>query len=159
MKAIINISLALAVSLMCISARSQATGNQSFTKTKQEVKMENQEMKEFILLVRVPQNYGSEQAIEVRSKWNALLEKWKANGTYITSFVYPNDGYLVTGSTKTITKEGVVSNNFKLVSNMILKAANYEAALELAKECPVLEQDGMIEVREIQPRPAAPGKK
>ena len=89
----------------------------------------------------------------MREHWNTLLDTWKANGTYITSFVYPNDGYLVTGSEKFITNEGVVSNNFKLVSNMILRATSYEAALELAKKCPVLEQGGMIEVREIQPRP------
>lgn len=117
--------------------------------------MENQinEFKEYILLVRLPLNYGPDKAKEVREKWNTLLDKWKENGPYVTSFVYPNDGYLVTGSEKSVTNEGVVSNNFKLVSNMILKAANYEAALELAKKCPVLEQGGMIEVREIQPRP------
>lgn len=117
--------------------------------------MENQidEFKEYILLVRVPLNYGPEQAKEVREQWNMLLDKWKAKGTYVTSFVYPNEGYLVTGSEKSVTKEAVISNNFKLVSNMILRAVNYEAALELAKECPVLEQGGMIEVKEVQPRP------
>ena len=116
--------------------------------------MENQisEFKEYILLVRLPLNYGADQAKEVREKWNTLLDKWKANGIYVTSFVYPNDGYLVTGSEKFVTNEAVISNNFKLVSNMILRAVNYEAALELAKKCPVLEQGGMIEVREIQPR-------
>lgn len=117
--------------------------------------MENQNdgLKEFILLVRLPLNYGPDKAKEVREQWNTLLDKWKENGTYVTSFVYPNDGYLVAGSEKMVTNESVVSNNFKLVSNMILRAANYEAALELAKKCPVLEQDGTIEIREIQPRP------
>jgi uncharacterized protein YciI len=133
---------------------SQVATNQSST-LKKEIKMDNQinEFKEYILLVRLPLNYGPENAKEVRVQWNTLLEKWKADGTYVTSFVYPNDGYLVTGSEKSVTKEGVISNNFKLVSNMILRAANYESALELAKQCPVLKQGGMIEVREIQPRP------
>jgi uncharacterized protein YciI len=133
---------------------SQVATNQSST-LKKEIKMDNQinEFKEYILLVRLPLNYEPENAKEVREQWNTLLEKWKADGTYVTSFVYPNDGYLVTGSEKSVTREGVVSNNFKLVSNMILRAANYEAALELAKQCPVLKQGGMIEVREIQPRP------
>ena len=119
--------------------------------------MENQStaLKEYILLVRLPLDYGPEKAKEVREQWNMLLEKWKANGTYVISFVYPTDGYLVTGSEKSVTNEGVIANNFKLVSNIILKAANYEAALELAKKCPVLEQGGMIEVREIQPRQQA----
>lgn len=117
--------------------------------------MENQitEFKNYILLVYLPLNYGPDNAKEVRSQWNALLEKWKAEGTYNTSFVYPNDGYLVTGSGKSVAHGGVVSNNFKLVSNIILRAANHEGALALAKSCPVLEQGGMIEVREIQPNP------
>lgn len=117
--------------------------------------MENQitGFKDYILLVHLPLHYGPDQAQEVRAQWNRLLEKWKANGTYVTSFVYPNDGYLVTGPEKSVTKEAVISNNFKLVSNMILRAADDETALALAKSCPVLEQGGMIEVREIQARP------
>jgi uncharacterized protein YciI len=133
---------------------SQAKTIQPTTSNK-ELKMENQnsESKEYILLVRLPLDYGPDKAKEVREQWNVLLDKWKANGTYVTSFVYPADGYLVTGSEKSVTNETVVSNNFKLVSNMILRAKDYEAALLLAKECPVLAQAGMIEVREIQPRP------
>ena len=134
---------------------SQVKSNPSLTNSKKETAMENQntELKEYILLVRVPFNYGSDNAKEVRELWNTLLEKWKADGTYVTSFVYPNDGYLVAGAEKSVTNESVVSNHLKLVSNLILRAANYEAALELSKNCPVLAQGGMIEVREIQPRP------
>ncbi|MES2388588.1 MAG: YciI family protein [Bacteroidota bacterium] len=141
--------------LLFISASffSQAKENQTSAKLPK-VKMEtpNSELKEYILLVRVPLSYGPEQAKEVREQWNALLDKWKADGTFITSYVYPSDGYLVTGAEKSVTKESYTAGSFKLVSNMILNAPNYEAALELAKKCPVLAQGGVIEVREIQPR-------
>ena len=59
--------------------------------------MENQinEFKEYILLVHLPLNYGPDKAKQVREHWNTLLDTWKANGTYITSFVYPNDDTLL----------------------------------------------------------------
>lgn len=117
--------------------------------------MENEEveLKEYILLVRLPLNYGPDDAKAVRGQWNSLLDKWKGDRTYITSFVYPNDGYIVQGADKSVTNRTVVSDNYKLVSNLILRAVDYEQAVELAKMCPVLQQGGMIEVREIQPRP------
>ncbi|SHN21476.1 YciI family protein [Mucilaginibacter sp. OK098] len=155
MKSIINIGFFLS-GLLLISARvfPQAKTNQSLSQPKKEAKMKNESsaFKEYILLVHLPLNYGPDQAKEVREQWTKLTDKWKANGTYVTSFVYPNDGYLVKGPQKTITKEGIVSDNFRLVSNLVLRATSYEAALELAKNCPVLPQGGIIEVREIQPR-------
>ncbi|MDB5088083.1 MAG: hypothetical protein JWR09_2077 [Mucilaginibacter sp.] len=155
MKSIINIGFFLS-GLLLISAQvfPQAKTNPSLNQSKKEAKMKNEssEFKEYILLVHLPVNYGPDQAKEVREQWNKLVDKWKANGTYVTSFVYPNDGYLVKGPQKTISKEGVVCDNFRLVSNLVLRATSYEAALELAKNCPVLPQGGTIEVREIQPR-------
>jgi hypothetical protein len=155
MKSIINIGFFLS-GLLLINAQvfAQVKTNQSLSKTKNEAKMKNESsaFKEYILLVHLPTNYGPDQAKEVREQWNKLTDKWKADGTYVTSFVYPNDGYLVKGPQKTITKEGIVCDNFRLVSNLILRATSYEAAFELAKNCPVLPQGGTIEVREIQPR-------
>jgi steroid delta-isomerase-like uncharacterized protein len=140
--------------LVCAPVLAQVKPDQSLTQPKKEVKMNNENIafKEYILLVHLPANYGPKQAKAVRELWAALLDKWKANGTYVTSFVYPNDGYLVKGPEKAVSHEGIVSDNFKLVSNMILRAADYNAAQELAKLCPVLPQGGMIEVKEIQPR-------
>lgn len=154
MKTILKIGFFLSTLLLITPALFSQPKTTQPTISNKEIKMENQDsqFKEYILLVRLPVNYGPDKAKEVREQWNVLLEKWKADGTYVTSFVYPNDGYLVTGSSKTVTNEGVVFNNFKLVSNMILRAVDYKTALELAKKCPVLAQGGMIEVREIQPR-------
>jgi steroid delta-isomerase-like uncharacterized protein len=155
MKSIINIGFFLS-GLLLINAQvlAQVKNNQTLIQPKKETKMKNEsaEFKEYILLVHLPLNYGPDQAQEVREHWSRLLDQWKANGTYVTSFVYPNDGSLVKGPEKTITNEGITYDNFRLVSNLILRATNYEAALELAKNCPVLQQGGMIEVREIQPR-------
>lgn len=110
-------------------------------------------MQEYILLVRLPITYGPEQAGAVRAQWTALTDQWKADGIFVTSFIAPAEGYVVSGATA--EKGQVVSNELRIVSNIILRAPNLEAALALAKKCPILEQGGTVEVRECQPRPVA----
>lgn len=116
-------------------------------------------MKEFSLLIRVPLTYTSEQAKAVNPKWNALINQWTVDSIYITSFAFPGDGYVITGSEKIVTKEAVVSNNLKVVSNLFIRALNIEKAIELAKACPILEFSGTVEVREIPPRPIVAERK
>lgn len=109
-------------------------------------------MKEFILFVRVPVTYTTEQAKAVNPEWNLVTNKWKADGIFVTSFVCPGDSYVVSGAERSVKKEPVVADNLKIVSNIILLAENLENAVELAKACPVLQYGGSIEVRAVQPR-------
>ncbi len=109
-------------------------------------------MKEFILIVRVPASYGAEDAKAVREKWNALTDQWKADNIFVTSYVFPPEGFVVFNSSGATKKEYVVSDKLKVVSTIILNAQSLDDALGLAKHCPILEQGGTIEVREVQPR-------
>ena len=111
------------------------------------------QMKQFSLLVRVPLTYTTEQAKSVNPRWDALLDQWKADSTYIISFPFPGESYVVSGAEKTVKKESVISENRRVVSNLFIRAANIEAAVELAKDCPILEFGGTVEVREIPVRP------
>jgi hypothetical protein len=113
-------------------------------------------MKEFILLVRVPLTYSSEQAKAVNPKWDLVLKKWKEDNVFVTSFVFPSESYVLSGADRLVKKEFVVSDNLKVVSSIVLRARSLESAVELAKVSPVLEYGGTVEVREIQPRPVAP---
>lgn len=113
-------------------------------------------MKEFILFVRVPITYTTEQAKAVTPEWNLVTDKWKADGIFVTSFVCPNDSYVISGTDRSVKKEPVVAGNQKVVSNIILLAENLESAVELAKVCPVLNYGGSIEVRAVQPRVVRP---
>ena len=153
MNSLINKGILSGLLLFSAHLFSQVKLNQSPNQDAVQMESQNDKLKEYILLVHLPLNYGQDHAKEVREQWNQLLDKWKADGTYLTSFVYPNDGYLVTGPEKIVTEEGVISGDYKLISNLILRASNYQAAVMLAKACPVLKQGGRIEVREIQPRP------
>lgn len=105
-------------------------------------------MKEFILLIRLPLGYGSEEATQVRPEWTALTNDWKAQGIFITSYVFPSQSEIV--SEKGTVKEELVSDGLRLISAIIIQVASYEEAVALAKKCPVLKQGGAVEVREIK---------
>ncbi len=128
-------------------------GHQSYAQTDVSNSNKTTKMKQFSLLVRVPLNYTTEQVKSTGPKWDALLDKWKAEGIYITSFAFPGESHVVTGLGKFVTKGAVVADNRRVVSNLFLRAETIETAIELAKECPVLEFDGSVEVREIPERP------
>jgi hypothetical protein len=111
-------------------------------------------MAEFILLVRVPVNYTTELAQEVNPKWDVVLDNWKSAGIFVTSYVFPSNGYILSGESRSVKNESVVSENVKVVSSIILLATDLEQAMLLARDCPVLDYGGTIEVREIRPRPS-----
>lgn len=101
--------------------------------------------------MRVPEDYTTEQAKAVNPKWEQVVDKWKGDGVFVTSYVFPRDSYVVSGAERQVKKEFVVSDHLKVVSSIILRASNMEDAVELAKNCPVLDFGGSIEVREIPP--------
>lgn len=129
-----------------ISCKTSAQTNITASQSK------NNEMKQFSLLIRVPNSYGTEQAKTVNPQWDKLLEEWKAEGVYVLSFAFPGESYTVSGTEKTVKKETVFSGNLKVVSNIVLQAETIEQVLELAKSCPILLYGGTVEVREI-PKP------
>lgn len=108
-------------------------------------------MKEFILLVRLPLEYGADQASAVRAQWTAVTDQWKSDALFVTSFVFPGESHIISNGDK-LSKEPATSDNRRLISCIVLKAADLKTALALANKCPVLAQEGMIELREIMPR-------
>lgn len=109
-------------------------------------------MKEFLLLIRLPLSYGPTQAQAVKAQWTILTDQWKKDRIFVTSFIAPPDGYVVTGKDKNVTTKSIVSDDTNVISNIIIKATDIEQATKLAQLCPILNQDGTVEIREIQPR-------
>lgn len=128
------------------------SGSLAFAKVKPIHLTKIEKMKEYILLIRLPLHYGSEQAATVRPKWTALTDQWKEQGIFVTSFVFPSESYVVLSNDR-VLNEPVVTNGLKVISSLVIRTSSLEEALKLAKKCPILEQGGAIEVREIQPRP------
>lgn len=109
-------------------------------------------MKQFSLLIRVPITYTTEQVKLVNPLWEQLIEEWKKEGVYVLSFAFPGESYTISGAERTIKKETVLSEDLKVVSNLVVQTESMEDALKLARACPILEHGGLVEVREI-PKP------
>ncbi len=145
----------LATVLLCLSLFSIKADAQTNATLPKSSLQKSDVMKVFSLLVRVPVTYTTEQAKKAGPLWDVALEHWKATSVYVTSFAFPGESYVVAGPDKSIREETVLSGNLRVVSNIVLRAATMEAALELAKDCPVLAYGGTVEVREI-PRGVQP---
>ena len=50
-------------------------------------------MKQFSLLIRVPETYSKEHAKLVNPQWDKLIEQWKADDVYVLSFVSKCTGH------------------------------------------------------------------
>jgi len=106
------------------------------------------DLKKFVLVVRVPETYTTEQAKKVGPEWDKTIEYWKAKGAYVESFAFPRPGYVIAGSDKQAEEGAITSNGQRVVSIVVLQAGNIAQAIELAKRCPVLDHGGKVEVRE-----------
>jgi hypothetical protein len=106
-------------------------------------------MKDFSLLVRVPITYTTEDAKTVGAHWDELLAKWKRDKVYVVSFAFPGKSHVITGPEKELTTVPVLSDNLRVVSNIVLRLPSIEDAIALAKEFPILAYGGSVEVREI----------
>lgn len=109
-------------------------------------------MKQYSVLVRVPETYGTSEAQKVGPLWEQLLAEWKKAGVYVLSFAFPGESYTITGAAKEVKQETVLANHMKVVSNLVLQAGDWEKVIALAKACPVLNYGGSVEIREI-PKP------
>ncbi len=106
------------------------------------------ELKKFVLVVRVPEAYGGEQAKAVNPEWDKAIDYWKAVGAYVESFAFPAKGYVISGSDKRADEGMITWGGQKVVSIVVLRAENIAQANELAKRCPILNHGGTVEVRE-----------
>lgn len=113
-------------------------------------------LKQYSVLVRVPETYGTAAAQTVGPLWEQLLAEWKASGVYVISFVFPGESMTITGAEKLVKQETVIANHLKVVSNLVLQAEDWDQVIELAKACPILEYGGSVEIREI-PKPIVVG--
>ncbi|MEH6305988.1 hypothetical protein RYH73_10070 [Olivibacter sp. CPCC 100613] len=113
-------------------------------------------MKEFSLLVSVPTTYSNELAKAVSPEWEKTIARWQKEGVYVYSYAFPGEGYIIKGAKKQVRKGVVVANNTRVVSNIILRAEDFQSALKYAAYCPILKHGGVVEVREVPTRSRFP---
>ena len=106
--------------------------------------------KQFILIVRynpkMPQ--PTPEALQNNIKhWNEFMGGLGRNGQIVAGYRPSPDGKTI--SPKGITESPYYSNNESISSFIIIKAASIDAAEAIAKNCPILEFNGSVEVRPL----------
>jgi hypothetical protein len=110
-------------------------------------------MKEFMLLFKA--DYKKMQ-FNSQDDWQAAAKKWKDwTGKIEAQGKWGSGGMQLGQGSKIVRPDNVVTDGpypeikEMLISYCTVKAESIEDAAELAKNCPVLEVDGNVEVREL----------
>lgn len=112
-------------------------------------------MKEYLLLFR---GGDGRMAISSPEEQQAHMQKWMVwmgnlaqEGKLVSAQPLNGTGKQVTGPKKVVSDGPFMEGKEMVGGYLICKANSYDAALEISKDCPILEfEDGKVEVREIQ---------
>lgn len=98
------------------------------------------------------------RAEELKSpeKWQAHMQKWMQwmgdlteQGRFAGAQPLKGEGKVVKGKGRVVTDGPFVEGKEMVGGYLICKAASFDEAVEISKGCPILEHDGLVEVREI----------
>jgi len=110
-------------------------------------------MAEYLLLFR---GGDAETARQSPEKWQAHMQKWtqwmgdlKAQGKLIGAQPLVTTGKVISGTKKVVTDGPYMEGKEMVGGYLACKADSYEEAVAIANNCPILEHDGIVEVREI----------
>ena len=116
-------------------------------------------MKEYVLLIRLnPAPMTPEIVAAVRNNWAVLREHWEQKGCYVSGNRIVQEGFLLSGADRVLSKGAVAEDGVRIISTITLLAEDMEAAIELAKACPPLDYGATVEVREALPNPVLTGE-
>jgi hypothetical protein len=109
-------------------------------------------MKDFMLLFRGASQqyeYSPEEMQGHMQKWLAWVDQLKSKNIYVSGEPLLPDGKTVKGK-KAVVTDGPFAESKEIIGGFfIIKAASIEEATEIAKDCPDLPLDGIVEVREV----------
>lgn len=112
-------------------------------------------MNQYLLLFRGGDDdlatYSAEEQQAHMQKWFAWMGKLGEEGRMLGAEPLHPNGKTVSGTAKVVSDGPYMEGKEMVGGYLMMKAASYDEAVELAKDCPVLEfEDGNVEIREIQ---------
>ncbi len=110
-------------------------------------------MKEYLFLFRGGDimSQSPEETQAHMQRWMQWMESLGKQGKFVGAQPLSKTGKHVTGRTKAITDGPFMEGKEMIGGYLICKANTIDEAVEISKDCPILEFDsGIIEVREIQ---------
>jgi hypothetical protein len=109
-------------------------------------------MKDFMLLFRGAMQqfeFSPEEMQNHMQKWFSWVDDLKAKNIYVSGEPLLPEGKTVTGK-KAVVTDGPFAESKEIIGGFFLiKAASIEEATEIAKACPDLPLDGIVEIREV----------
>jgi hypothetical protein len=109
-------------------------------------------MKDFMLLFRGAMQqfeFSPEEMQKHMQKWFSWVDDLKAKNIYVSGEPLLPEGKTVTGK-KAVVTDGPFAESKEIIGGFFLiKAATIEEATEIAKACPDLPLDGIVEIREV----------
>jgi hypothetical protein len=112
-------------------------------------------MKDYLLVYRADYNFMPNRTPEEMAAMSKRWMDWI--GSIAAQNKLTNRGNRLEASGKVIRNDSTITNGpyaeikESIGGYSIIKADSYEAAIELAKGCPILTVGGNVEVREISP--------
>ena len=110
-------------------------------------------MEKFMLIFQggtsTPQGSPEEMQAHM-NKWFTWIEQLTKEGKYAGGEALLPGGKLVKGKNKAVT-DGPYTEGKEIVGGyFIINANSYDEAVEIAKDCPDLNYDGSVHVRQVQ---------
>lgn len=112
-------------------------------------------MNTYLLLFRggdsTLETYSPEEQQTHMQKWFAWMGGLSESGQMLGAEPLHQTGKTIAGKDKVVSDGPYMEGKEMVGGYLICKADNYEAAVKIANDCPVLDfEDGNVEVREIQ---------
>ena len=112
-------------------------------------------MKEYLFLFRGGDNRDMETTTDAgqaqMQKWMEWMGGLAAQGKLGPAQPLEKSGKLVKGRDKIVTDGPYMEGKEMVGGYLICKAANLDEAIELSKNCPILDaESGIVDIREIQ---------
>jgi hypothetical protein len=113
-------------------------------------------MTEYLMLFRGGERMDPQTSPEAfqahMQKWASWLGKLAEQGKMLGAQPLHSQGKTIAGRSKVITDGPFMEGKEMVGGYLMLKAGSFDEAVQIAKDCPVLEfENGNVEVRQIQP--------
>ncbi|MFN3852621.1 MAG: YciI family protein [Spirosomataceae bacterium] len=113
-------------------------------------------MEKFILLFRGGNTHistaKSQAALDIIQTWNVWMQGLAEKGILTGGDALQVSGMHVKGTKKVVLDGPYAVENEMVGGYLIVNAKDISDAVEISKGCPILDEDGSVEVRPIQKR-------
>lgn len=114
-------------------------------------------MEKFIFLFRggdthVHNAKDSEEAKAYIQSWDTWMQGLGQKGILAGGEPLQTTGKVISGKNKVVTDGAFMDVNEMVGGFLIINAKDIDEASEIAKGCPIFDEDGKVEVRQIQKR-------